>query len=448
MSNSTTNLDLIAVNQAQKEVSVNALLDAASPAMLYGRRAQTSGGLVWGYFGGTALLAGVPTQIANGTITLTASATNYLEADPATGAVSKNTTGFTSGSIPLYQIVAGASTVTSYTDMRAGVLSAVDPAVAAASAITAHEAASDPHPQYLTQTEGDARYALESAIGVANGIASLGSDGKVPSSQLPASGSSGTVTSVSVTTANGVSGSVATSTTTPAITLTLGAITPTSVAASGTVTGSNLSGTNTGDQTSVSGNAGTATTLATSRNIDGQAFNGSADITVIAPGTHAATGKATPVDADEMPLVDSAASNVLKKLTWANLKATLKTYFDTLYATVSQPFDIHTFYPGVPGASAKLYRGKLARAVTFPGNFSVALFPASFIATAITVFDIQKIGKSVGYCTIDSGGTTPTFASTSGASVSFAAGDIFAVIAPATPDATLADPAITCAGTR
>ena len=39
----------------------------------------------------------------------------------------------------------------------------------------------------------------------------------------------GTVTSTSVTTANGVSGVVATSTTTPAITLTLGAITPTSV---------------------------------------------------------------------------------------------------------------------------------------------------------------------------------------------------------------------------
>lgn len=39
----------------------------------------------------------------------------------------------------------------------------------------------------------------------------------------------GSVTSVSVTTANGVSGSVATSTTTPAITLTLGAITPTTV---------------------------------------------------------------------------------------------------------------------------------------------------------------------------------------------------------------------------
>jgi hypothetical protein len=62
-------------------------------------------------------------------------------------------------------------------------------------------------------------------------------------------GGAGTVTSVSVVTANGVSGTVATATTTPAITIVLGAITPTSVAAAGTVTGSNLSGTNTGDQT-------------------------------------------------------------------------------------------------------------------------------------------------------------------------------------------------------
>ncbi len=42
-------------------------------------------------------------------------------------------------------------------------------------------------------------------------------------------GGSGSVTSVSVVTANGISGSVATATTTPAITLTLGAITPSTV---------------------------------------------------------------------------------------------------------------------------------------------------------------------------------------------------------------------------
>lgn len=90
----------------------------------------------------------------------------------------------------------------------------------------------------------------------------------------------GTVTSVSVTTANGVSGSVATATTTPAITLTLGAITPTSIVASGAVSGSNLSGTNTGDQTTVSGNAGTATALQNARTIGGVSFNGTGNITV------------------------------------------------------------------------------------------------------------------------------------------------------------------------
>lgn len=95
------------------------------------------------------------------------------------------------------------------------------------------------------------------------------------------------------------------------------------------------SGTNTGDQTSVSGNAGTATALATARAIDGQNFDGTAAITVIAPGTHAATGKTTPVDADEMPLVDSAASNVLKKVTWANIKATIFAAWGTLISTAT-----------------------------------------------------------------------------------------------------------------
>ncbi|MCX6953110.1 MAG: glycosyl hydrolase family 28-related protein [Verrucomicrobia bacterium] len=47
----------------------------------------------------------------------------------------------------------------------------------------------------------------------------------------------------------------------------------------GTFTGTS-SGTNTGDQTSVTGNAGTATALATARAINGVSFNGTADITV------------------------------------------------------------------------------------------------------------------------------------------------------------------------
>jgi hypothetical protein len=46
---------------------------------------------------------------------------------------------------------------------------------------------------------------------------------------------------------------------------------------------------------------------------------------------HGATAKTTPIDADTTALIDSAASNVLKKVTWANVKATLKTYFDGIY---------------------------------------------------------------------------------------------------------------------
>ena len=62
-------------------------------------------------------------------------------------------------------------------------------------------------------------------------------------------GTSGTVTSVAVSGADGIGVTGSPITSSGTIALSLGAITPTSVAASGTVTGSNLSGTNTGDQT-------------------------------------------------------------------------------------------------------------------------------------------------------------------------------------------------------
>jgi hypothetical protein len=117
MANSTTNLDLISSSQSGKETTANAGSDASSPATAFGRRASTTAGLTWGYLGGTLWVDGVLTQIANGTVALTASTTNYVERTRA-GVVSKNTTGFTAGQIPLYQIVTGASTITSYTDYR------------------------------------------------------------------------------------------------------------------------------------------------------------------------------------------------------------------------------------------------------------------------------------------------------------------------------------------
>lgn len=47
----------------------------------------------------------------------------------------------------------------------------------------------------------------------------------------------------------------------------------------------------------------------------------------------AAASKGTPVDADSFPIVDSEASNVIKRLTFTNLKTFLKTWIDSLTTT-------------------------------------------------------------------------------------------------------------------
>ena len=123
MSSSTTLLDLIAQSQSSKEVTANALFDAGSPATLYGRRASLCSGLTWAYYGGNVTLSsGSIAAIANGTLTLSASATNYVVASMSSGAVSSSTSNTnwndTANYFRLYSVVTGASTVTSYTDVR------------------------------------------------------------------------------------------------------------------------------------------------------------------------------------------------------------------------------------------------------------------------------------------------------------------------------------------
>jgi len=81
------------------------------------------------------------------------------------------------------------------------------------------------------------------------GLATVATTGNYNDLTNKPSVGAGTVTSVAVTTANGVSGTVANSTTNATITLTLGNITPGNITATGNITGTNLSGTNTGDQT-------------------------------------------------------------------------------------------------------------------------------------------------------------------------------------------------------
>ena len=123
MANSTSNIDKITSNQASKEVTANAFFDAASVATLYARRASTSGGLIWGYYGGNVIKSdGVLVQIAEGTLTLTASTTCYIVAQKSDGVVSFGTATTNWNDREnywrLYSVVTSTAGVSSYTDSR------------------------------------------------------------------------------------------------------------------------------------------------------------------------------------------------------------------------------------------------------------------------------------------------------------------------------------------
>jgi hypothetical protein len=72
----------------------------------------------------------------------------------------------------------------------------------------------------------------------------------------------------------------------------------------GTIAASNLSGTNTGDQTTISGNAGSATILQTARTIGGVSFNGSANIDL--PGVNTSGNQNTTGNANTATTLQTA----------------------------------------------------------------------------------------------------------------------------------------------
>ena len=147
MANSTTNLRSMAAATEKRETLFNAMIDAGSPATFGGRDELGCSGLTWAYFGGNWVSGGTVTQVANGTLALTGSTTNYIEFDPATGSFGSNASAFTAGKIPLYSVVTGTSTVTSWTDFRvrppAKPLVAVTMASDANKTLTYQEAAGD-----------------------------------------------------------------------------------------------------------------------------------------------------------------------------------------------------------------------------------------------------------------------------------------------------------------
>lgn len=69
---------------------------------------------------------------------------------------------------------------------------------------------------------------------------------------------------------------------------------------------------------------------------------------------YGAASKDAPIDGDRLSLWDSAANFVQKGLTWANLKATLKSYFDAQYAPKSRSYNIEF---GLDGGGSAITTG-------------------------------------------------------------------------------------------
>lgn len=112
----------------------------------------------------------------------------------------------------------------------------------------------------------------------------------------------------------------------------------------------------------------------------------------------------------------------------------------------SEPYDIGAQIATAPTASLVMLRYKFPRAVAFPSGLTNSQGTAGTAATAQTDFDIQINAVSVGTMRFAASGTSATFIMASPQTV--AAGDILTVIAPGSPDATLAGVSFVLAGTR
>jgi hypothetical protein len=114
------------------------------------------------------------------------------------------------------------------------------------------------------------------------------------------------------------------------------------------------------DQAQIIEGAKTFSSHLLSTDADTPAGNELIPVAKLGPIIAAATAKTTPVDADSVGLSDSADSGILKKLTWANLKATLISTAMTW--TGKQTFDGGAAIKGIATAPTAGYVGEVVSA--------------------------------------------------------------------------------------
>lgn len=105
---------------------------------------------------------------------------------------------------------------------------------------------------------------------------------------------------------------------------------------------------------------------------------------------------------------------------------------------------------GVPGNSQRIGDHCFSIGVTFPPSFTayqghVSQGVASAASTGTATFAVNKNGSGIGTI-VFTGAATATFTTTSSLAQKFAQGDILTIVAPASADATLANPAFTLVG--
>lgn len=107
------------------------------------------------------------------------------------------------------------------------------------------------------------------------------------------------------------------------------------------------------------------------------------------------------------------------------------------------PYDVAINYDGVPAASST-FRFVAARDFDSTSSFTGTVCSAGTAATAQTDFLVKKNGSTVATLRFAAAGTTCSIVSPS--TTAFAATDVLTVVAPGSPDATLANIAITLKG--